>query len=530
MNTPFIIAELSANHNHNLDIALKSVTAIANTGANAIKVQTYKPSCLTLPYKNDYFRIHDGLWKDKYLWDLYNQAQMPWEWHEEIFNLAKSLNLVAFSSPFSVKGVDFLEKLDCPMYKIASFEVMHPMLLQAIAKTKKPVILSLGVANDNEIEFALEILRDNAKITLLYCISAYPAPINDAKLTNILTINPMYSAYGIVLNVLVIFITYYVSLYYHNAFNWLKKHITKKIIISGGIILVIAGVVISSIMIVKNNNYDSKVVIEEGMTFEITEVSNSDELNEFINMFPEVTYHTSNVNEIPVLEAYIDDGSVKPIVFLLHGVTGYKETFGYLLGMFAQNGYHAVAFDAMSHGTRNDGRHAFYDIVEQTGKDTEVLLAYFSQNELIDVNNYGVVGFSMGGMSAYYLAAYGKYMPRIIAPIASTANFEAIKDLYLTDTYVENGQTSEDNSKHSANVRLLQEINPINKIERFANTYTLICHGRNDELIPYTIDENFYYQLMERGYATQLNLFDTGHIIPDGFVPVLINKFNDILK
>ena len=197
MNTPFIIAELSANHNHNLDIALKSVTAIANTGANAIKVQTYKPSCLTLPYKNDYFRIHDGLWKDKYLWDLYNQAQMPWEWHEEIFNLAKSLNLVAFSSPFSVKGVDFLEKLDCPMYKIASFEVMHPMLLQAIAKTKKPVILSLGVANDNEIEFALEILRDNAKITLLYCISAYPAPINDAKLTNILTIKQKWQKYNV---------------------------------------------------------------------------------------------------------------------------------------------------------------------------------------------------------------------------------------------------------------------------------------------------------------------------------------------
>lgn len=349
-------------------------------------------------------------------------------------------------------------------------------------------------------------------------------------MTNILTINPMYSAYGIVLNVLVIFITYYISLYYHNAFNWLKKHITKKIIISGGIVLAIIGIIISSIMIVRNNDHNNQVIIEEGMTFEVTEVSNSDELNEFINMFPEVTYKTTNVNEIPVLEAYVDDGSVKPLVFLLHGVTGYKESFGYLLGTFAQNGYHAVAFDAMSHGTRNDGRHAFYDIVEQTGKDSENLLAYFSQNELIDVNNYGVVGFSMGGMSAYWLSAYGKYMPDIIAPIASTANFEAIKDLYLTDTYVENGQTSEDSSKHSANIRLLQDINPINKIERFANTYTLICHGRNDELIPYTIDENFYYQLKEKGYNAQLNLFDCGHIIPSEFVPILINKFNEVLK
>lgn len=197
MQTPFIIAELSANHNQSLDIALKSVEAIAKTGADAIKLQTYKPSCLTLPYKNDYFKIRHGLWKDKYLWDLYEDAQMPWEWHEEIFSLAHKLGLTAFSTPFSIEGLEFLEKFNCPIYKIASFEVMHIQLIKEIAKTKKPVILSLGVANDDEIENALEILRDNKSVSLLYCISSYPAKINDAKLTNIKNIKEKWAKYNV---------------------------------------------------------------------------------------------------------------------------------------------------------------------------------------------------------------------------------------------------------------------------------------------------------------------------------------------
>ena len=197
MQTPFIIAELSANHNQSLEVALKSVEAIAKTGANAIKVQTYKPSCLTLPYKNEYFKINDGLWKDSYLWELYEDAQMPWEWHKEIFSLAHTLGLESFSTPFSVEGVEFLENLNCPIYKIASFEVMHTPLLKAVAATKKPVILSLGIANDDEIKHALEILKDNESITLLYCISAYPAALSDAKLTNIQAIKEQWKHYNV---------------------------------------------------------------------------------------------------------------------------------------------------------------------------------------------------------------------------------------------------------------------------------------------------------------------------------------------
>ncbi|STQ86776.1 pseudaminic acid synthase [Helicobacter muridarum] len=198
MNTvPFIVAELSANHNQVLDLALKTVEAAAKSGAHAIKLQTYKSSCLTLPYRNESFRIKNGIWKDKYLCDLYNDAQMPWHWHKEIFSFAKSLGMVAFSSPFSIEGVEFLEMLDCPIYKIASFEVMHVPLLRAIAQTKKPVILSLGVASDIEIEYALEILSENASKTILYCISDYPTKIQDVDLSNIFCLQKKWEKYDV---------------------------------------------------------------------------------------------------------------------------------------------------------------------------------------------------------------------------------------------------------------------------------------------------------------------------------------------
>ena len=195
--SPFIIAELSANHGGSLEIALESVKAVAQSGCDSIKLQTYTQECLTLPFHSEYFRIKGGLWSGKYLWDLYKEAQMPWEWHSEIFKLAKSLNLVAFSSPFSVRGVEFLEKLDCPIYKIASFEVAHIPMLEAIAESRKEVIISLGVATDAEIESALNILKNNAKITLLYCISAYPAKLESIYLANMAEIKKRWEGYHV---------------------------------------------------------------------------------------------------------------------------------------------------------------------------------------------------------------------------------------------------------------------------------------------------------------------------------------------
>ncbi|PAF50958.1 pseudaminic acid synthase [Helicobacter sp. 13S00401-1] len=188
---PFIIAELSANHNQDLDLAKKTLHAIARSGANAVKFQTYKPSCLTLDSNLEYFKIKSGLWKDKTLWELYEEAYMPWEWHEELYKLAKELKLVAFSSPFSVEGVKFLETLNNPIYKVASFEVGHVPLLKAIAKTKKPVILSTGVCNDDELENALSILK-GLDITLLHCTSSYPATLAKSSLYKIKDLQAKY--------------------------------------------------------------------------------------------------------------------------------------------------------------------------------------------------------------------------------------------------------------------------------------------------------------------------------------------------
>lgn len=347
--------------------------------------------------------------------------------------------------------------------------------------------------------------------------------------TNILTINPMYSAYGIVLNILVIFATYYTALYYHDAMNWLMKQMKnyfKKIWLFLLIICVcLSGVIIYKSFSNKSINLASNEIVSDGMNFEVQVIKNSSELKEFIANYPDITFKTSKVNSVPVLEAYIDDGNKKPLVFFLHGLNGNKESFAYLLSIFAQNGYHAVAFDAASHGMRNDGSHYFYEIIVQTGYDCEMLLTYFSQDSEVDVSKYGVVGFSMGGMSAYWLVANGKYKPAIIAPIASTPNYLDVQNLYLTDTVVENGLSGTDESRHDDMIEILSINNPSNNIEAFNNVYTIICHGKNDILISYSFDELFYQELKDRGYMSELYLYDCGHVIPSEFVPTLVQDF-----
>lgn len=199
-SSPLIIAELSANHHQSLEVAKESLHAIAECGADGVKLQTYTPQCLTLPSQKSYFAIKGGtLWDNRYLYDLYQEAQTPWEWHQELFELAKNLNLLIFSSPFSPKAVDFLESLHCPMYKVASFEVMHYELIESIAKTKKPIIISTGVATPEEIKIALRICyKHHCKdITLLQCTSQYPAPINQANLLHMPQLAKTYKQYKI---------------------------------------------------------------------------------------------------------------------------------------------------------------------------------------------------------------------------------------------------------------------------------------------------------------------------------------------
>lgn len=183
-NRIFLVAELSANHHQSKDIALKTIKAAKESGADAVKLQTYTPECLTLNCNSKYFQIQGTLWEGKNFYQLYQEAMTPWEWHKDLFKYAKELGIICFSSPFSKEGVDFLEELGNPIYKVASFEIVDLELIEYMAKTKKPIILSKGIATKEEIKEALDVCKKEVKdITLLQCTSSYPAPLNEANLS-----------------------------------------------------------------------------------------------------------------------------------------------------------------------------------------------------------------------------------------------------------------------------------------------------------------------------------------------------------
>ncbi|WP_455607976.1 pseudaminic acid synthase [Bacteroides rodentium] len=185
MNKVMIVAELSANHNGSKQIAIDTIRAAKRAGANAIKLQTYTADTITLDCSADDFKIKQGtIWDGKYLHDLYREAYTPWEWHEELFHIAKEEGLVCFSSPFDKTAVDFLESLGNPIYKIASFEITDIPLIEYAAKKMKPIVISTGIATQEDIRLAVESCRaaGNQDITLLKCTSSYPAPIEEANL------------------------------------------------------------------------------------------------------------------------------------------------------------------------------------------------------------------------------------------------------------------------------------------------------------------------------------------------------------
>jgi pseudaminic acid synthase len=192
----FIIAELSANHNGSKQTALDSIRAAKQAGADAIKIQTYTADTLTLNCDKPDFVLGKGLWKGETLYSLYQKAYTPWEWHEEIFKVAHEEGLICFSTPFDKTAVDLLENLNSPIYKIASFEITDIPLIQYIASKHKPIILSTGIAMEEDIQLALDTIRGEGcnDITLLKCTSAYPAPIEDA---NLLTIPDMRKRFGV---------------------------------------------------------------------------------------------------------------------------------------------------------------------------------------------------------------------------------------------------------------------------------------------------------------------------------------------
>jgi len=184
----YIIAELSANHNQDFNQAVKLIHAAKEAGADAVKIQTYTPDTMTIDCDNEYFKIGKGtIWEGKNLYSLYKEGYTPWEWQPELKKIATDLGMDLFSTPFDFSSVDFLESLDVPAYKVASFEIVDTPLIQKIAKTSKPVILSTGMASLAEIEEAVYVIRKegNDQIALLKCTSAYPALPEEMNLRTI---------------------------------------------------------------------------------------------------------------------------------------------------------------------------------------------------------------------------------------------------------------------------------------------------------------------------------------------------------
>ncbi|MFC4409982.1 pseudaminic acid synthase [Chungangia koreensis] len=193
----FVIAEMSANHGHDINIAKETIKAAKEAGADAIKLQTYTPDTITIDCNNEYFQVKQGtIWDGRTLYDLYNEAYTPWEWHKELMEYAKELGIICFSSPFDKTAVDLLESLKVPAYKVASFEITDIPLIEYIASKGKPIIISTGIATLGEIDEAVQACRrvGNNQIILLKCTSAYPAKIEDA---NLLTIQNLKETFNV---------------------------------------------------------------------------------------------------------------------------------------------------------------------------------------------------------------------------------------------------------------------------------------------------------------------------------------------
>ena len=194
---PYVIAELSANHNGRLETALRIIEEAKRAGADAVKLQTYRPETITLDSNSEEFQIHGGLWDGRTLYELYEKAHMPWEWHPQLVAHARKLGIAIFSSPFDTTAVDLLEDLNSPAYKIASFEAVDLPLIRYVASTRKPMIISTGMANVDEIQEAIEAARAGGckKLAILRCVSGYPAQAGDY---NLRTLPDMIERFGLV--------------------------------------------------------------------------------------------------------------------------------------------------------------------------------------------------------------------------------------------------------------------------------------------------------------------------------------------
>ena len=196
-HSPYIIAEMSANHNGEISNAYRIIDMAKECGADAVKLQTYRPDTITMNIRTPEFMIKGGLWDGQSLYELYEKAFMPWDWHKLLFNYAKKVGITIFSSPFDSTAVDLLEDLNAPAYKIASFEAIDIPLIKYVAKTKKPMIISTGMANVDEIQEAIDAALGSGctELAILHCVSGYPAPVEDY---NLKTLVNMQERFGLV--------------------------------------------------------------------------------------------------------------------------------------------------------------------------------------------------------------------------------------------------------------------------------------------------------------------------------------------
>ena len=193
-NKPYIVAELSANHNGSIERAMESIYEAKKSGADAVKIQSYTADTMTIDCSKDDFLIKEGLWKGYKLYDLYSQAYTPYEWHLPLFKYAKGIGITIFSSPFDESAVDLLESLNTPAYKIASFEILDLPLIEYISKKGKPVLMSTGMASIEEIDEAVKTAKDFGcnELLIFHCVSSYPAPVEQTNLNNILSLKKRY--------------------------------------------------------------------------------------------------------------------------------------------------------------------------------------------------------------------------------------------------------------------------------------------------------------------------------------------------